>query len=242
MKDDKKYIDSIHRLGRIGSFIACAFMMGIPAVMCTVYDAWPSMSTVMQAGGGLLAMFVPSAFSEVISYAPILGSASYITFITGNVMNLKLPVAISAQQIAGVEANTPESDAISTMAIALSSLETIAIIALGVLLLKPLQPVLTLPAVSTATSYMVPALMGGLMLGVFKQSGKVRIKNKNLVAVAPILMSILGLMFIEGFTSMQGFAILGAIPLTLVFAFILWKKGIVKQVMVDDNGVEHDME
>ena len=84
-------------------------------------------------------MFVPSAFSEVISYAPILGSASYITFITGNVMNLKLPVAISAQQIAGVEANTPESDANSTMAIALSSLETIAIIAVGVLMLKPLR-------------------------------------------------------------------------------------------------------
>ncbi|MBR5874082.1 MAG: hypothetical protein IKY90_05015 [Oscillospiraceae bacterium] len=242
MKDDKKYIDSIHNLGRLGSFIAVCFMMGIPAIMCTVYDAWPSMSTVIQAGGGLLAMFVPSAFSEVISYAPILGSASYITFITGNVMNLKLPVAISAQQIAGVEANTPESDAISTMAIALSSLETIAIIAVGVLMLKPLQPVLTLPAVSTCTAYMVPALMGGLMLGVFKQSGKVRIKNKMLVAVAPITMSILGLIFIEGFTSKQGFAILGAIPLTLAFAFILWKKGIVKQIMIDENGVEHDME
>ncbi|MBR4036043.1 MAG: hypothetical protein IKJ05_04845, partial [Oscillospiraceae bacterium] len=90
MKDDKKYIDSIHNLGRLGSFIAVCFMMGIPAIMCTVYDAWPSMATVVQAGGGLLAMFVPSAFSEVISYAPILGSASYITFITGNVMNLKL--------------------------------------------------------------------------------------------------------------------------------------------------------
>ena len=63
-----------------------------------------------------------------------------------------------------------------------------------------------------------------------------------LVAVAPITMSILGLIFIEGFTNKQGFAILGAIPLTLAFTFILWKKGIVKQVMIDENGVEHDME
>ena len=242
MKDDKKYIDSIHRLGRVGSFIAVCFMMGIPAVMCAVYNAWPSMDTVIQAGGGLLAMFVPTAASEVISYAPILGSASYITFITGNAMNLKLPVAISAQQIAGVQSNTPESDAISTMAIALSSLETIAIIALGVIMLKPLQPVLTLPAVSTATAYMVPALMGGLMLGVFKQSGKVRIKNKLVVAIAPLALSIFGLMFIEGFSGKQGYAILASIPLTVAFAYILWKKGIVKQVMIDENGVEHDME
>ncbi len=240
--DDKKYIDSIHRLGRIGSFIAVCFMMGIPAVMCTVYDAWPSLATVIQAGGGLLAMFVPSATAEVISYAPILGSASYLTFITGNVMNLKLPVAISAQQIAGVESNTPESDAISTMAIALSSLETIAIIAVGVLLLKPLQPVLSLPAVSTATSYMVPALFGGLVLGIFKQSGKTRIKNKNLIAVLPVVLVSAGLIMYPALKSYQGFVLLGMIPLTVLWAYILWKKGVVKQVTIDENGVEHDVE
>ncbi len=239
--DDKKYIDSIHRLGRIGSFIAVCFMMGIPAVMCFIYDAWPSMSTVIQAGGGLLAMFVPSATAEVISYAPILGSASYITFITGNVMNLKLPVAISAQQIAGVESNTPESDAVSTMAIALSSLETIAIIAVGVLLLKPLQPVLSLPAVSTATGYMVPALFGGLVLGIFKQSGKTRIKNKNLIAVLPVVLVTIGLFLFPTLKSNQGFVLLAMIPLTVLWAYMLWKKGVVKQVTIDENGVEHEV-
>ena len=38
MKDDKKYIDSIHNLGRLGSFIAVCFMMGIPAVMGNVHS------------------------------------------------------------------------------------------------------------------------------------------------------------------------------------------------------------
>ncbi len=240
--DDKKYIDSIHRLGRVGSFIAVCIMMGIPAIMCAVYDAWPSMATVIQAGGGLLAMFVPTATSEVISYAPILGSASYITFITGNAMNLKIPVALSAQQIAGVQSNTPESDAISTMAIALSSLETIVIIAVGVLLLQPLQPILTLPVVSTATSYMVPALFGGLMLGMFKQGGKTRIKNKNLIGVLPLVVVTIMLFVIENLASYQGFVILGMIPTTILWAFILWKMGVVKQVTVDENGVEHDVE
>ncbi len=240
--DDKKYIDSIHRLGRIGSFISVCIMMGIPAIMCAVYDAWPSMSTVIQAGGGLLAMFVPTAASEVISYAPILGSASYITFITGNAMNLKIPVALSAQQIAGVQSNTPESDAITTMAIALSSLETIVVIAIGVLLLQPLQPILTLPVVSTATSYMVPALFGGLMLGMFKQGGKTRIKNKNLIGVLPLVVVAIMLFMIENLASYQGFVILGMIPTTILWAYILYKKGIVKQVTIDENGVEHDIE
>ncbi len=238
--DDKKYIDSVHRLGRIGSVIAVAFMVGIPLVMCTVYDCFPPMATVLQAGGGLLAMFVPSALSEVISYAPILGSASYITFITGNVMNLKLPVAISAQQIAGVESNTPESDALTAMAISLSSLETIAIIAVGVLLLKPLQPVLTLPAVKTATAYMVPALFGGLLLGVFTQRGKTKIKNKNLIAILPFVLVSIGLKLFPAIKSKQGFVLLGMIPVTVLWAYILWKKGVVKMISVDENGVEHD--
>lgn len=242
MQDDKKYIDSIHRLGRIGSVGAVLFMVGIPIIMCAVYNCFPEMSTVFQAGGGLLAMFVPTALSEVISYAPILGSASYITFITGNVMNLKLPVAISAQQIAGVEANTPESDAITTMAIALSSLETIIIIAVGVLLLKPLQPILSLESVKTATSYMVPALFGGLILGIFKQGGKIRIKNKNLIGVLPASLVIAGLVIFPSIKSKQGFVLLAMIPLTVAWAYFLWKKGVVKQVMIDDNGNETPVE
>ena len=195
MQDEKKYNDSIHFIGRVGSIIAVAFMVGIPVVVCAVYKCFPDMKTVAGAAGTLLAIFVPTALSEVISYAPILGSASYITFITGNVLNLKLPVAISAQQIAGVEPNTPESDAITTMSIALSSLETIIIIALGVVLLKPLRPVLTLPAVKTATAYMVPALFGGLLLGVYTQTGKTYVKNKNLIAILPLVIVSIGLVF-----------------------------------------------
>lgn len=235
MQDDKKYIDSVHTLGRVGSVIALAFMLGIPAVMCFVYDCFPSLGTVLQAAGGLLAMMVPSALSEVISYAPILGSASYITFITGNAMNLKLPVAISAQQIAGVEANTPESDAISTMAIALSSVETIIIITIGVLLLKPLQPFLTAPAVRTATSYMVPALFGGLLLGIFTQSGKTYIKNKNLIAVLPLVLVSIGLIIWPTIKSYQGFVILAMIPVTVLWAYFLWKKGIVKMTTREEK-------
>ena len=38
---DKNYEKSIHRIGRIGLIIGIAFMLGIPAVISTVYDVWP---------------------------------------------------------------------------------------------------------------------------------------------------------------------------------------------------------
>ena len=238
MQDEKKYNDSIHFIGRVGSIIAVAFMVGIPVVVCAVYKCFPDMKTVAGAAGTLLAIFVPTALSEVISYAPILGSASYITFITGNVLNLKLPVAISAQQIAGVEPNTPESDAITTMSIALSSLETIIIIALGVVLLKPLRPVLTLPAVKTATAYMVPALFGGLLLGVYTQTGKTYIKNKNLIALLPLVIVSIGLVVWPKLAGYQVYAILVMIVVTVAWAYLLFKKGVVKVVTRGEENKE----
>ena len=66
---DKKYEDSIHRTGRIGIIIGILLMLGIPAIVSTVYDVWPeSAAQVITAGSGLLAVFIPTCIAEVFSY------------------------------------------------------------------------------------------------------------------------------------------------------------------------------
>ena len=62
------YLYRTHTLGRISTIIAMAVMLGIPTVICTVYDIWPTLSSVVATAGPLLAMFIPSALSEVISF------------------------------------------------------------------------------------------------------------------------------------------------------------------------------
>ena len=100
---DKKYFDSTHRFGRIGALIGIVFMLGIPAVISQVYGVWPeSVGSVFMTGSALLAVFIPSNISEVLSFSPVLGSASYIAFLTGNVTNLKLPCAMNAMTQADV--------------------------------------------------------------------------------------------------------------------------------------------
>ena len=97
---DKKYERGVHLIGRIGLIIGVVFMLGIPAVISAVYHVWPtSITQVMTIGGGLLLMFIPTALAEVISYTPVLGSSAYITFLTGNVMNLKLPCVINSHTL-----------------------------------------------------------------------------------------------------------------------------------------------
>ena len=82
-------------------------------------------------------------------------------------MNLKLPVAVNAMKLAKKEPNTPEVDAISSVAVAVSSIMTIIILALAALLSAWISPVFELPAVKTASNYLIPALFGSLTLGLF---------------------------------------------------------------------------
>ena len=53
MKQSESYDRSIHRTGRLGSILAIAWMLGIPAVMCTVYHMFPSIPDLLLFGSGL---------------------------------------------------------------------------------------------------------------------------------------------------------------------------------------------
>ena len=60
-----------------------------------------------------------SGVVEFLVYAPMLGGgASYLAFITGNLINLKLPCAANAREICGTEVGTPENDIVSTLSVA----------------------------------------------------------------------------------------------------------------------------
>lgn len=229
--NNDKYIDWVHRFGRIGTLIALLYMLAIPTIICAVYDCFPPISAIFKGGIGVLALFVPLGISEVLSFTPILGSSSYLTFLTGNIMNLKLPCVINAMKLSKVEQNTPEGDAIATVAVAASSILTMLVIALGVLLIVPLQPLLQTTVVQNATKYMLPALFGGMFLGFLgKGEGEYIIERKLLAIVLPVILVLLASFKGILTSGLEGVAIIFMLPITILSARILWKKGIIKVV------------
>lgn len=228
---DKSYENSIHRTGRIGIIIGIAFMLGIPAVICMAYDVWPeSAAQVLAAGGGLFAVFFPTCIAEVFSYTPILGSSAYITFLTGNVMNLKVPVVVNAQVLTDTTSGTEEGDVVATIGVAVSSIVTTLIIVAGVLLLVPLKPVLTSPSVKTATTYLLPALFGGIFLSfVNNDCGDYEAKGKPLVMVLPLIV-VFGVNAFFPLSGLEGFVVLICMGLTVGCALVLYKTGIIKMI------------
>ena len=228
---DKKYEDSIHRTGRIGIIIGILLMLGIPAIVSTVYDVWPeSAAQVITAGSSLLAVFIPTCIAEVFSYTPILGSSAYITFLTGNVMNLKVPVVVNAQIMSDTASGAEEGDAVATIGVAVSSIVTTLIIVAGVILLVPLRPILTSPTVQTATTYLLPALFGGIFLSfVNNDCGDYVAKGKPLTMILPLLV-VFGVNAVFPLAGMEGFVVLICMVLTVLCAVVLYKAGIIKMI------------
>lgn len=162
-KKELSYLDSVHRDGKIWGFTLLAMIFLFPLIVCLIFNAVPNWSAL---GKGLLAtvpMYWAVGLIEVFTYVPMLGAGgTYLSFVTGNISNLKLPVSLDAMEKAGVKSNSEEGEIISTISIATSSIVTTLIVILGVIMIVPLTPVLSSPALDPAFAQMLPALFGGL--------------------------------------------------------------------------------
>ena len=237
MQTKKEYYASIHKLGRDCTISALLIMIGIPTVISLIFGTFPGFLKIITVSSGLLAIMVPLAVAEVIAYTPILGSSVYLTFITGNILNLKLPVVTNAQSITNTEAGTEKADVISTIAVCVSSISTIVLIALGALLLVPLKPILTAPFAQTAAENILPALFGAMGLGLLgnKVSGGAVIKGRLLGAILPAIIVIL-VTFISPMIAhqAQGLLILICLPITFFGSKFLYKKGKISVILANE--------
>ena len=102
--------------------------------------------------------------AETIGYMSVMGpGALYMSYITGNVTNLRMPATIGTINSLGIKPNTDECHTMAIIACGASVITTVVIVALGVVIATPLAPVLESPVIKPAFDYVVPALFGGLV-------------------------------------------------------------------------------
>lgn len=155
---------------------AILLLLAVPMAMGWVLKAAPDWTAFGVGFAQVALIYWTSGVVEFLVYSPMLGSgASYLTFITGNVINLKLPCAVNAREICGTQVGTPENDIVSTLSVATSSLVTTVVLAVGVLCLVPLRPVLENPALAPAFNNVIPALFGALAFKYFSKSLKLAV-------------------------------------------------------------------
>lgn len=217
-----KFNRNTHIIGRIVSAITLVLLVGAPFVIGKYLGAMPDLGA---AAKGFLAVglvWTVSSVVEFLVYTPMLGAGGgYLAFITGNLINMKIPCAMNAREIAGTKAGTTENEIISTLSIATSSLVTIAVLALGVLLLVPLQPILQSPTLAPAFDNVVPALFGAMAYQYYR-------KNIRL-ALAPLLLMSALFILVPALTSQTSLMIIPSGALAIGLAFMGWKKSRAKE-------------
>lgn len=218
-KNNMTFMDSIHHYGRLWGWTLFVLILAVPTVTCIVFHCVPQWEAL---GRGLLAvlpMYWAVGVVEIFTYVPMLGAGgTYLSFVTGNISNLKLPCALDALERAKVKPSSEEGEIVSTVAIAVSSIVTTLIIIVGVILIVPLQPLLENPALTAAFDQMLPALFGGL--------GVVFVSKNPKLAIAPIILMLTLFISIDALdTSKVGIMVPVGVLFTIAVARIMYKKG-----------------
>ena len=213
------YIDSVHRDGTIWNISMMVLLFLYPIVISVVFQALPDWQALVMGLISTAPMYWAVGIIETITFVPMLGAGgSYLSFVTGNISNLKMPCALNALEQNNVSANSEEGEVISTIAIATSSIVTTIIIIIGVICIVPLTPVLEAPVLEPAFQQILPALFGGLGVAFVSKNWK--------IAVAPILLMLVLFIFIPALNEgTVGIMVPVSALFTIAIARIMYKRG-----------------
>ncbi len=220
----EKYSKTTHIIGRLSSIAVLIMLVSAPFLIGKYLGAVPDLSAAAKGFFSVGLVWLVSSVAEFLIYTPMLGSGGgYLAFITGNLINMKIPCAVNARDMVGAKTGTKENEIISTLSIATSSLVTIIVLAVGVAILTPLKPLLESPSLQPAFNNVVPALFGAMAYKYYRKNIK--------VAVAPLIIMSLLFILVPSLTSSTSFMIIPSGAIAIGIALLLYKK--------ENKGEEH---
>ena len=215
------YNERTHLFGRLACIITLVMLIAAPFVMGLYLGAMPDLGAVARGFLACGLVWAVSCVAEYLIYTPMLGAGGgYLAFITGNLINMKIPCAMNARDMVDAKTGTPENEIISTLSIATSSLVTILVLAAGVVALIPLQPILQAPALQPAFDNVVPALFGAMAYKYYRGNLK--------IAALPLLTMALLFILVPSLAGSTSFMVLPSGAIAIGVAFLLHKKGSAK--------------
>ena len=174
----KEFMPGMYRWGMFTDILGAALSFGPALVLAFVFDLFPGFSIIIPAAAAraMTGLFI-NWFVEPFAFYPIMGLPGlFMTMLSGNTSNLRLPALVAAQQGAGVEQGTEQGNLISIIGIAVSvviSSAFIAIAAFGGSSIMSIMP----DNVVNILNYLLPALFGAIF-------AQYAVKNPKLGAIA----------------------------------------------------------
>lgn len=176
----KTYIPNIVKWGRLTMLLGILTCFLPAFVISFVYGYMPPVSAII--AGTISQISVSGAFYvvEPISYFPILGiPGTYLTFLSGNTSNMRVPCSSVAQEAAGVKMGSEQGSVVSTIGISVSILVNIVILTVGAIAGSSIINAMPQGA-RDALNFLLPALYGAVF-------GQFAISRPKLAGVAVVI-------------------------------------------------------
>jgi len=162
---NERFIRPVERTGKytILTAVVCLFIPGL--YLWFFHGLFPPTVPLIRSLVGIWSFAIVFSIVEPIIYFSLIGfGGTYMAFLSGNLLNLRLPISITAQQVAGTTEGTPEAEIVSTLGVAGSLIASQVVLTAGVLFFLPFAGRIDQEGTATAAALdqVLPALFGAL--------------------------------------------------------------------------------
>ena len=215
------FIAPVEKTGKYTILVACACLFIPGAYLWLFHGLFPPAGALVEALIGIWSFAIVFSIVEPIIYFSLIGfGGTYISFLTGNLVNLRLPISITAQQVVGTTEGSQEAEIVSTLGVAGSLVASQFVLTVGVILFLPFIGKLDSAgtSVTAALNHVLPALLGAV-------AGMFIFKNAKL-GIVPI---VLGIFIAFTFPKLpSSYAILPLVIISVLTARYMYRRGWVK--------------
>ena len=217
-----EYMENTHRIGRLWTAAAMLLVIAVPLLFCLIYGVSPEWHSFWKGVVAVVPMYWAIGLIEIFNYSPMLGSGgTYLAFVTGNLLNMKVPAAKVAMDKVGVSAASEEGEVLSTIAVAVSSIVTTLVLIVALVFVVPITAWINSNALlsevfNLSSGYVIPALFGAL--------GVVFIAKSWKIALIPALLMIIVFLLIPMTYSISGIFIPVMSVVSVLIARYLFKR------------------
>lgn len=161
---EKEYLPRVHRFGT-GTMLLILVLSFMPALYFSFFAGMhPGWSAIAKAAATMIGMEVFTWILEPTLYFPMIGvTGSYISFVAGNITNMRIPAATAAQTAVGAKLGTRKAEFAGVIGI-ISSV-VVNFIVLAVVIFFGSYIISILPeTVRGALNYALPSVYGTLLV------------------------------------------------------------------------------
>lgn len=157
-----KYNRSIVRVGRSTMVLGAVACLLPPLLMAVYFGFFPGWAAVIAGAISQISVSGAFYFSEPISYYPIVGTSGlYLSILSGNSVNMRIPAAATSIEASGFKTGTREGAIMGTIGMAISVYVGILFVFLATIMGQTI--ISNLPGnVQRILGLIIPALYGGI--------------------------------------------------------------------------------